>query len=75
MKKKKIRLKKKINLSELHELRDAAVLSLNIMEESNDNKIFVDIVSDILKVNNLLEEIYISGYSKQISQPSMMQRC
>ena len=58
---------KKINLSELHELRDTAVLSLNIMGESNDNKIFVDIVSDILKVNNLLEEIYISGYSKYIN--------
>ena len=56
-----------INLNELQELRDRAILTINPLGETNENKIFIDMVSDILKVYNLLSEIYYCGYTKKIT--------
>ena len=57
-------INKKISLNELQELRDRAILTINPLGETKENKKFIDMVSYILKVHNLLEEIYNSGYTK-----------
>ena len=56
-----------ITLNELQELRDRAILTINPLGETNENIKFIDMVSEILKVYNLLSEIYNSGYTMAIT--------
>ena len=56
-----------ITLNELQELRDRAILTINPLGETNENIKFIDMVSGILKVYNLLSEIYNSGYTMAIT--------
>ena len=57
----------KINLNELQELRDRAILTINPLGDTNENIQFIDMVSNILKLFNLLNEIYNYGYTKLIT--------
>jgi len=59
--------KKIINLNELQELRDRAILTINPAGETNENIQFLDLVSETLKIHNLLNEIYNCGYAKVIT--------
>ena len=65
-KKEKI-INQKINLNELQELRDRAILTINPLGETNENMKFIDMVSNILKLYNLINEIYNYGYTKIIN--------
>ena len=51
----------------MQELRDRAILTINPLGETNENIKFIDMVSEILKVYNLLSEIYNSGYTMAIT--------
>ena len=64
-----------INLNDLLELRDRAVMMINPLGDSNENQIYIDFVSDILKVYNLLNEIYYYGYFKTIEIEIILQKC
>ena len=72
------KIDRKISLNELQELRNRAILTINpkgetienkqfIEGETNENIQFIDMVSDILKIYNLLKEIYNCGYTKIIT--------
>jgi len=56
-----------INLNELQELRDRAILTINPSGDTNENMQFIDLVSETLKIYNLLNEIYNCGYAKVIT--------
>ena len=63
-----------INLDNLLELRDRVLITKNINEELNEiesmtykYKILIKIVSEIVKLYDLLNDIYNIGYTKEIS--------
>jgi len=55
---------KNINLNELQELRDRAILTINPLGETKENIIFINMVSEILKLSNLINEIYNYGFTE-----------
>ena len=61
-----------ITLKELHELRDRIQITKNISINKNkndnleDEQIFIELISDIINIYSLLNEIYIKGYTKEI---------
>ena len=58
---------KVIKLNELKELRDRAILIKNPIDKNNENKHFIDMVSGIMKLSKLLNDIYNYGYIKFVS--------
>jgi len=61
---------KDIDLEELFKLRDRAQLTKNVEGESKQqekNKKFIDKVSEIYSIDNLLHKIYLSGYPEDIT--------
>ena len=63
---------KLIDLKYLQETRDRVMISKNIFQDSNENlKIknqkFLEIISEILKIYDKLNEIYSIGYTKEIT--------
>ena len=55
-------INKNINLNELQELRDRAILTINPSTKDNENIKFINMVSEILKLFNLINEIYNYGF-------------
>ena len=57
---------KYINLKEFKVLRDISILAINSTGKINKTKQFIDMVSDVLKLINLLNEIYYLGFTEII---------
>jgi len=58
---------KDINLSELLELKDIAILKIESLGDTNKIIKFINFVSYISKLYSLLDEIYDSGYPKLVT--------